>query len=57
VDVLCIFVYDLDLSNAGFGLRFTDFSWNLRLLLEHSRISISLVSVGLRLQIRRDSIS
>jgi hypothetical protein len=34
-----------------------DFSWNPRFLLEHGRISIALDLVGLRLQIRRDSIS
>jgi hypothetical protein len=44
-------------SNTGFSLRFVDFGRNPRLLVEHGRILIPLVSVGLRLQIRRDSIS
>jgi hypothetical protein len=56
VDVLCMFVYDHDPSNVEFGLRFTNFGWNSRLLFEHGRISIPLVSVGLRQQIRRDNI-
>jgi hypothetical protein len=56
-NVLCIFVLDLDSSNAGFGLRFADFGWNPRLFVDHGRISIPLVSVGLMLQIRWDSIS
>jgi hypothetical protein len=30
VDVLCILVDDLDPSNAGFGLQFTNFGWNPR---------------------------
>jgi hypothetical protein len=57
VDVLWIFLYDLDPSNIRFGLQFTDFGWNPRWLLEFGRILILLVSVGLRPQIRRDSIS
>jgi hypothetical protein len=57
LDVLCIFVYDLDPSNVRFGLRFTDFDWNPMCLLELRRILIPLISVGLRPKIRRDSIS
>jgi hypothetical protein len=57
IDVLCIFVLDLDPSNARFGLRFADFGWNPRVLLELGRILIPLVSVGLRLQIHRNRIS
>jgi hypothetical protein len=57
VDVLYIFVYDLDPSNAGVGLRFMDLGWKPRCLLELGRISIPPISVGLRPQIRRDSIS
>jgi hypothetical protein len=30
VSALCLFVDDLDLSNAGFGLRFVDFWMNPR---------------------------
>jgi hypothetical protein len=57
IDVLCIFVLDLDPSNTRLGLRLTDSSWNPRLLFEHGRISIPFVSVGLMLPICRDSIS
>jgi hypothetical protein len=54
---LCIFVLDHDPLNSEFGLRLKDFGWNPSSLGEFGRISIPLDSVGLRLQIRRYSIS
>jgi hypothetical protein len=53
----CIFVLDLDPSNFEFGLRLKDFGWKPSFVLELGRISIPLDSLGLRLQIRRYSIS
>jgi hypothetical protein len=52
-----IFVLDLDSSNYEFGLRLKDFRWKPSFVLELGRISIPLDSLGLRLQIRRHSIS
>jgi hypothetical protein len=52
-----IFVLDLDPLNFEFGLRLKDFGWKPSFVLELGRISIPLDSVGLRLQIRRYSIS
>jgi hypothetical protein len=50
VDILCICVYDVDSSNAGIGLRFVSFGCNPSFLVELGRISITLISVDLRLQ-------
>jgi hypothetical protein len=50
-------VLDLDSSNYEFGLRLKDFRWKPSFVLELGRISIPLDSLGLRLQIRRHSIS
>jgi hypothetical protein len=40
VDVLCIFLYDVDSSNAGIGLRFASFGWNPRWWLELDCLAI-----------------
>jgi hypothetical protein len=53
----CIFVLDLDPPNSKFSLRLKEFGWKPSFVLELGRISISLDSLGLRLQIRRHSIS
>jgi hypothetical protein len=53
----CIFVLDVDPPNSEFGLRLKDFGWKPSFVLELGRISIPLDSLGLRLQIRRHSIS
>jgi hypothetical protein len=52
-----IFVLDLDPPNFEFVLRLRDFGWKHSFILELGRISIPLNSLGLRLQIRRHSIS
>jgi hypothetical protein len=56
IDVLCIFVLDLDSSNAGFGLRFEDFSWNPSFVLELGSLSIPDDLVCLRPQVFGHSI-
>jgi hypothetical protein len=56
VDVLCICVYVVESSNSGIGLRFVSFGWNPSFLVKLSRISIPLILVELRLQIRRYNI-
>jgi hypothetical protein len=53
----CMFVLDLDPPNSEFGLRLKDFGRKPSFVLELSRISIPLDSLGLRLQIHRHSIS
>jgi hypothetical protein len=53
----CILVLDIDFPNSEFGLQLKDFSWKPSFVLELSRISIPLDSLGLRLQIHRYSIS
>jgi hypothetical protein len=50
-------VLDLDPPNSEFGLRLKDFGWKPSFVLEFGRNSIPFDSVGLRLQIRRYSIS
>jgi hypothetical protein len=57
INVLCIFVLDLDPSNYKFGLRLKDFGWNPSSLCELGRISVPLDLVGLGLPIRGYSIS
>jgi hypothetical protein len=54
---LCIFVLDLDPSNAIFDLRVTDFGWSRRLVVELGDLSILGDLVGLRLQVFGHSIS
>jgi hypothetical protein len=44
-------------SNSEFDLRLKDFGWKPSFVFELGRVSIPLDSLGLRLQIRRHSIS
>jgi hypothetical protein len=53
IDVLCIFVLDIDPSNSGFGLRFEDFGWNLNFFIELGSLSIPGDLSGLRPQVSR----
>jgi hypothetical protein len=53
----CIFVLDVDPPNSKFCLRLKDFGWKPSFVIELSRISIPLDSLGLRLQIRSHVIS
>jgi hypothetical protein len=48
VSALCLFVDDLDPSNAGFGLRFVDFWMNPRLLCSWQGFTIPGVVGSLR---------
>jgi hypothetical protein len=57
IDVLCIFVLDLDTSKAGFGFRFADFGWNPILVLQLDDLSIPDDLFGLMLQDFGNSIS
>jgi hypothetical protein len=57
MDVLRIFVLDLDPSNAGFDLQFKDFNWNHSFVIELGCDSIPNNLVGWRLQVFGQSIS